>query len=123
MDLTINATTGMVTVRYQEKSEAKVAEEHMDLPPDLAKGLLLDLLKNPPAETPETRLSFVATTPKPRLVYLVIKPAAKETFTSGGAENKAVRFKIHVGIGASRARSHRWSARSHRIPMCGLAPG
>jgi hypothetical protein len=38
----INAATGQVTVHYQDKDREKVETDHLDLPPDLANGILLN---------------------------------------------------------------------------------
>src|SRR5258708_740022 len=42
----INASAGQVTVRYKDKDQEKVVTDHLDLPPDLANGLILNILKN-----------------------------------------------------------------------------
>jgi hypothetical protein len=42
----IDASTGQVTVRYQDKDREKVDTEHLDLPADLANGIILMLLRN-----------------------------------------------------------------------------
>jgi hypothetical protein len=99
MNLSVNASTGQVTVRYQDKGREKVESDQMDLPPDLANGMLLNLLKNIPPDTQETKVSYVGADPKPRLVHLSIKPHSKETFSVAGARHKATRFTIKVEIG------------------------
>jgi hypothetical protein len=78
----INASTGQVTVRYQDKDYEKVDTEHLDLPPDLANGIILMLLKNISPDTKETKVSCVAATPKPQLVHLSITPNDQETFSA-----------------------------------------
>ena len=98
MDVTIKATTGDVTVRYKDKNEDKVETSHMDLPPDLANGILLDVLKNIQPDTAETKMSYLATTPKPRLIKLSVVPAGDEAFVSAGRPSKALRFLIKVEI-------------------------
>ena len=102
LDVRIDAVSGQVTVRSREKGEKgkeKVETSHMDLPPDLSNGILFDALKNLSSKTPEVKMSYVATTPKPRLVHLSVKPEGEDTFMSAGRPNKAVRFVIHVEIG------------------------
>ncbi len=98
-DMLINASTGQVTVRFQEKGEEKVETKHLDLPPDLANGIILDVLKNVSPETKETKVSFVVTTPKPRLVQLSISPQGEETFSVAGVRQKAMRFTVKVELG------------------------
>jgi hypothetical protein len=45
--MTIDQPTGHVTVRYKnDHGEEKVEDEHLDLPRDLANGMLITLLKN-----------------------------------------------------------------------------
>ena len=99
VDVTIQATTGEVTVRYQDNDRIKVETSHLDLPADLANGILLNVLKNVPPDVKETKISYLATTPKPKLVKFSIQPEGQETFSSAGRLNKALRFKVHVELG------------------------
>jgi len=99
IDVTIQATTGQITVRYQDKDQEKVETSHVDLPADLANGILLDVLKNIPAEAKETKISYLAATPKPKLIQLSVQPEGKDAFRSAGTPNKALRFKVHVEMG------------------------
>lgn len=98
-NISIDASTGQVTVRYKEKNQEKVDREHMDLPADLANGLLLVLLKNISPGTKETRVSYVGGVSKPRLVHLSITPASAVTFTVAGATHKATPYTLKVEIG------------------------
>ncbi len=95
----IKATTGQVTVRYQDNDHEKVDTEHMDLPPDLANGLILTVLKNISPDTKETKVSYVGGAPKPRLVHLSITPNGEEPFSVAGGRHKATRFTEKVEIG------------------------
>jgi hypothetical protein len=49
--------------------------------------------------TPETKLSFVAPSEKPRLIHVSIKPASEVPFMIGGTKRKAVDFFLHVELG------------------------
>ena len=98
-ELTIKAQSGEVTVRYAENGKEKVETTHMDLPDDLSNGILLDVVKNIPAEAEETRISYVAATPKPRLIKLSLKSDGTESFQSAGRINHAHRFVIHADLG------------------------
>jgi hypothetical protein len=95
----INAASGQVTVRYQDKGREKVETEHLDLPPDLANGILLNVLKNISPATKETKVSYVGGAPKPRVVHLSITPDGEETFSVAGARHKATLFRVKVEIG------------------------
>ena len=98
-NVSINASTGQVTVRYQDKDREKVETDHLDLPSDLANGMLLNLLKNISPDTKETKVSYVGAAPKPRLVHLAITPNGKETFSVAGTRHKATLFAVKIEIG------------------------
>ena len=100
LDMMIDAATGQVTVRYnddhgQEKTEA----EHMELPPDLANGLIITLLKNVHRDSLPPSVSYVAATPKPRLVKLNIGVAAADSFSIAGSPRQATHYVLKVDIG------------------------
>ena len=99
LDLTI-AGAGDVTVRYtNDHGERKVESEHLDLPPDLANGMILTLLKNVRPDAPPKTLSYVAATPKPRLVKLAVTAVGQERFSTGGAGRTATHYVLKVEIG------------------------
>jgi hypothetical protein len=97
-DVLINAIKGTVTVRYEEKGVEKSETSHMNIPPDIANGAIFDVIKNVPSDR-ETKLSWIAATPKPRLVKLVITAPDKQSFKIAGTSRKATHFNIHVEIG------------------------
>src|SRR5215218_5864695 len=99
MDVMIDASKGQVTVLSTDGGKEKVDMERLDLPPDLANGLLLNLLKNIRTDATETKVSYVAATPKPRLVQLAIKPQGEETFRVAGAGRRATRYDVKVELG------------------------
>jgi hypothetical protein len=99
IDATIDVKSGRVTVRYREKGgEEKSESEPMKLPPDLANGLILTLLKNVSPHTPKTTLSMLAFTPKPQLVKLEVAPAGEERFTLGHEAREAQHYVVKVDI-------------------------
>ncbi len=98
-DITINASTGEVTVRYTEDGKLKVESSRMELPNDLSNGILLDFAVNLSPQTSETKISYLAATPKPRIVHLTFTPDGIDTFRSAGLRNRAQKFKIHVELG------------------------
>lgn len=98
-DVLITALTGQVTVRFtDDNGHEKVEMDRLDLPPDLANGIVLNILKNIRPETIETKVSYVAATPKPRLVKLSIIPQGEESFLVGGSGRKAMRFTVKVEL-------------------------
>ena len=100
MDTLIDASTGQVKVRYtDDKGKEKVVAERLELPSDVANGLLFTLMKNVKPSAPRTTVSMVATTPEPRLVKLVIRPQGEEPFTIGSFRHKAMHYVVKVEIG------------------------
>jgi hypothetical protein len=99
LDMTIRADSGQVTVRYKDENEKeKVEDEHLDLPPDLANGMMIVLLKNVAKNLPPT-VSYVAATPKPRLVKLALSAAGVESFSIAGGSRRAIHYAIKPEIG------------------------
>jgi hypothetical protein len=96
MDVLINALTGQIT---SHTKDGKIRQDHVDLPPDVSNGLPPNLLMNVLPSAPETRLSFVAPTEKPRLIHVLIKPAGEVPFTIGGTKRKAIDFVLHAELG------------------------
>lgn len=100
IETSIDTATKKVTVRYTDKDgKANVLTQELDLSADLANGLLLTLLKNVNPKAAETRMSYLAATPKPRLVTLVITRDGEQRFIAGTARHAADRYNIKVDIG------------------------
>jgi hypothetical protein len=100
LDMTIDCPTGHVTVRYEnERGEEKIEDEHMVLPPDVANGLIIILLKNVLRDALPASVSFVAATPKPRLVKIAMSVAGSDPFTIVGSVRKASHYVLKVDVG------------------------
>ncbi len=100
METSIDASSGEVTVRYKDQDGGeKVLKERRDLPPDIANGLLFTLVKHIQPNVPQTTVSMVATTPKPRLVKLEILPEGEKAIASGNTKHETVRYVVKVKIG------------------------
>jgi len=100
LDMTIDAQSGQVTVRYKdEHGEEKVEDEHMDLPPDLANGMIITLMKNVRRDALPPSVSLVVATPKPRLVKLTMTVAGTEPFSTAGTARRASHYVLKVDIG------------------------
>lgn len=91
----INASSGQITSRTED---GKMRHDHLSLPPDASNGLPPNLLMNVLPSAPETKLSFVAPTEKPRLIHVSTKPAGEIPLTIGGTKRKAVDFLLHVEL-------------------------
>jgi hypothetical protein len=99
LEMSIDGASGRVTVRYTDDGKEKVETNRIDVPPDLANGLILTLLKNVQAGAPPKSVSLIAATPKPRLVKLAITVALDESFSTGGTARKATHYVLKVEIG------------------------
>ena len=100
IDLSVDARSGQVTTRSTGKDgREEIHTEHLDLPADLANGLVLLIAKNLPPEMPETKLAYLIATPKPRLVTLRIVPGGEESFSVAGSRRKAMRYDLKVELG------------------------
>jgi len=104
METSVEASTGQITVRYKDKDKdkdgkEKVLKEQQELPPDVANGLLFTLVKHIQPKAPQTTVSMVATTPKPRVVKLEILPESVKAIASGNTKHETVRYVVKVKIG------------------------
>ncbi len=100
MEVSIDALGGKVTVHYKDDhGEKKELGQKLDLPPDVANGLMFTLVKDIKPTTPQTTVSMLAATPKPRLVKLVISPMGEKTISSGNTRHRAMVYNVKVRIG------------------------
>jgi hypothetical protein len=96
----IDMRTGTVTVQTFEKGKEKTATSHLDLPDDVANGLLFILLKNV-APSAQTTVSYVVTSSKPRVVKWNISPAPEKTVKFGFRTLKAQHYVVKTKIGGA----------------------
>jgi hypothetical protein len=100
MDLMIDARSGQVTVRSTGKDgKEEVKTDHVDLPPDLANGMVPLVVENMRPDAPETTVSMLVATPKPRVVKLVLSKRGEEDFLVGGSPRKAIHHEIKIELG------------------------
>ena len=100
MEVFVDAAAGDVTVNYRDaRGEARTEKEHMELPADLANGLVGKLLINARPDAMPQSFSYVAATPKPRLVKLLVKQSGREQFLIGGSARTATHYALEVEIG------------------------
>ncbi len=99
-EIKIAPAKGQVTVNYtDDDGKEKTASERMKLPPDLANGIVLILLKNLLPDPAPIEVSMIVPTPKPRLVKLAISSPGKDPFALAGTGFEAQHFVIKVEIG------------------------
>ena len=103
MDISINGSTGVVTVAYRDDNgKDKTETARLKLPPDLANGMVPIVLKNLAPGSQSATASMVVATPKPLLIKLVITNEGEESFSTGGASHEATRYLVKVDIGGVR---------------------
>lgn len=79
------------------KEQVKV--EHIDLPDDLANGIVPLVLENIAPAMEETKVSYLAGGPEPRLVKLSLEPEGRESFLQGGTRRRAKKYAMHIELG------------------------
>jgi hypothetical protein len=97
--LSFDASTGNVNIAYLDKDgKEKRADKHLQLPTDLANGILSMLMSeiDPKAET---MLSMLVSTPEPRVVKLKVSALGPETFSVGGSTATATHYIVKIDIG------------------------
>lgn len=99
LDLSISVPKQEVTWREERGGKEELKTEHIDLPADLANGLVPLVIDNFPSNARETTVSFLTAGSKPRLVKLSIKPDGKERFSIGALHYAANRYNIHAELG------------------------
>jgi hypothetical protein len=99
-DMSLTVSTGQVSIRYtDDDGKEKTIEDRLKLPADLANGIVPTILGDIDFKTPETTVSMLVSTPKPRLVKLQIAPSGEDSFSVGGSSVKALRYVVKVEIG------------------------
>lgn len=94
----LDAENGNVTIKTTENGKDKMVTKHLDMPNDLANGLLFILAKNIDPSAAETVLSMVAVSDKPRVVKLHITPAQEKTVHEGPLSYKVQHYVARIKI-------------------------
>lgn len=100
LDLSINGVTGDVEIHSQDdQGKESVLKKRIELPADLANGMVPMLIKNLASSTAPATLSLLVATPKPRVVQLEITPQGEDTFSVGETSRKVTHYTVKVQIG------------------------
>jgi hypothetical protein len=97
-DSLLEVATGKVTVKTIEKGKEKTTTKQLAIPADVSNGMLFILAKNMNPSAPETVVSMVALTDKPRVVKLRFTPSAEKHVTFGPFTFKAQHYVMKVKI-------------------------
>jgi len=98
-DVTIDAAKGEVSWVASSDKGDQPKSQHMNLPADLANGIIPTLVENLPKGATDLKVSYLAVDSKPRLVTLNITPDGSERVMLGPDGRRAERFNLHVDIG------------------------
>lgn len=100
VEAVVDRATGRYEVRYRgdEDSPEETLSGDFELPLDVYNGLLSTLMKNLPAGD-SAMVQIVAFTPKPRLVKMLLTPAAEDPMQVNDAAVIATRFLVRPQLG------------------------
>jgi hypothetical protein len=101
IDVTMDVASGNLEISSDKDKDPKHKsdQQHLDIPEDAANGLIPILLKNISPSEPETTVSMVIASSKPRVVKLKIHPAGEQLFSASGKRFQAIHYAIHIDIG------------------------
>jgi len=100
LDMSIDVPKGTVLTRWKDKDgKEQDSTEHMKLPPDLSNGLVTPVVKNLNPNEPETKVSMIVSTPKPRVVTLLMRPMGPSPFSLAGFGRKGSQYEIKIELG------------------------
>ena len=99
MDLAIDARTGETISREMKDGKEEVKNEHVDVPDDLANGLVPLALAAIAPGMQEMKVSYLTGTPKPRVVKLAIAPLGQDSFRVAGIPEHAKKYNVHIELG------------------------
>jgi hypothetical protein len=119
VDMSIDVAAQRVTVAYSDGGKNRTANKRMELPADLANGLIPVLLKNVDRDAPPRALPMVVATPEPQLITLEITAAEPEAFSKDDQHQRVTEYtlKPHIGgvkgllaplVGKQPADAHVW---------------
>jgi len=99
VDSLVDGATGNVTVSSRdEKGKQKKQIKHLELPSDLANGLLMTIAKNLDPSAPSTIVSMVAGSTSPQIVKVKYSPQPEAIFHVGPMPYKAQHYLVKIEI-------------------------
>lgn len=100
IDFTVDAATGTATSLTADKNgKTRVESKHINLPGDLANGIVGTLLLNVPHNTSPFHVGMLAPVGGGRLIRLLISPEDEQTVHLAGQTLKATVFRVHPELG------------------------
>jgi hypothetical protein len=99
IDMSIDVAKQRVSVTYSDDGKEKTASKHMELPGDLANGLIPVVLKNVARTAPPKALPMVVATPEPRLITLEIAGVRAQPFSKSDDHQRVTEYTLKAHIG------------------------
>jgi hypothetical protein len=99
VDMSIDVANQRVKVTYSDGGRDKTVDRKMEMPVELANGLIPVLLKNVDRRTPPKELPMVVATPEPQLITLEVAEVRPEPFAKGDAQNRVTEYTLKPKIG------------------------
>ena len=100
LDMSIDVPRGSVVTKWKDKDgKEQQATQQTKLPPDLYNGMVTPIVKNLNPDAPGTRVSMIVSTPKPRIVTLVMRPLGPAPFSLAGFKRKGLQYEIKIELG------------------------
>jgi hypothetical protein len=98
LDLAVDVKRCETMSRETKDGKEQVKVEHIDLPDNLANGMIPLVLEDIAPHMEETKVSYLAGSPKPRIVRLAMKPEGRASFFLEGTRRHAKKYTIHVEV-------------------------
>lgn len=100
IDFTVDVANGTATSRTTDRNgKIRVERKHINMPNDLANGIVGTLLLNVPRNTAPFRVGMLAPVGGGWLIHLLISPEGEQTVHLAGQTLKASVFRIHPELG------------------------
>jgi len=98
-EVTIDVAKNEVSWVDLSGKDKQAKSQHMNLPRDLANGMVPLLVQNFPHGAAQLKASYLAAGPKSRIVQLTIAPDRSDKVVVGWSDRKAHRFNVHTELG------------------------
>lgn len=99
IDVLIDGRSGQVTTRTTDKDgKEQVKTDHLQLPPDLANGIVPLVIENMGPGGSSKIISLLVATPKPLLAKLVITKVGEDNYSLAGSPRKAIHYQIKIQL-------------------------
>lgn len=100
IDVLIDSGKSQVTVHSTDKDgKDEVKTDHMDLPPDLANGMVPLVIENLLPSAQQTTVSMLVFTPSPRIVKFAISRQGEDPFSVVGTSHQGIHYEIKIELG------------------------